>query len=242
MRLLQRVVEDPHPCTYLPDRVASLDLRLMVDVSPVELDALLCRGFRRFGPVYFRPLCDPCHECVTLRIPVERFEASRSQRRALRLSASLRRVVGSPRVDAPRLALYARWHAARESARGWEESPMTAERYASDFAFAHPCAREAAFYDGDRLVGLGLFDQTPTALSAAYFFYEPDFAGSLGVSNVLRLVEDARALGLAHMYLGYRVEGCASLAYKGRYLPHERLVGRPSMSELPEWRAVPADA
>jgi arginine-tRNA-protein transferase len=91
--------------------------------------------------------------------------------------------------------------------------------------------------DGDRLVGLGIFDETPKSMSAVYFFWDPERAPpSLGVANVVTLVAEAREKALPHVYLGYRVLGCASLVYKARYLPHELLVGRPAFGEAPEWR------
>jgi arginine-tRNA-protein transferase len=238
-RLLQHLVEPPRPCSYLDDRTASLEVRVQVDVTPTELDAMLERGWRRFGPVYFRPACATCAECVTLRIPTQTFEPSKSQRRARKSAARLRRVVGKPVVDEERLHLYRRWHAAREDKRGWEPSPVDAERYAFDFAFPHPSVREVAFRDpadGDRLVGLGICDETPAAVSAVYFFWDPERApGSLGVAHVVTLVEDARARGKAHVYLGYRVLECASLMYKSRYTPHQLLRGRPAPDEEPEW-------
>jgi arginine-tRNA-protein transferase len=237
MRLLERVVEKPHSCTYLPSRQASLEVQVLLDVTAAELEAMLERGWRRFGPMYFRPACTACGDCISLRLPVARFSPSKSQRRAARACASLRRVVGAPIVDAARLDLYARWHAVREDVRGWEPNPQTRERYAVEFAFAHPAAREAAFYDATRLVGVGLFDETPHALSAAFFFYDPDYAQrSLGTANVLSLLDDARATDREHVYLGYRVEGCASLAYKASFKPHELLEGRPSMRERPAWK------
>jgi arginine-tRNA-protein transferase len=176
---------------------------------------------------------------VSLRIVAERFAATASQRKAERAcSGRLRRVVGVPRVDEARLALYAKWHASREVARGWEPNPQTAERYALEFAFPHPCAREAAFYDdaAGRLVAVGLFDETPRALSAVFFFYDPDYARmSLGTANVVSLARDARQRGKRHVYLGYRVSGCASLAYKSRFRPHELLRSRPTDDEMPTW-------
>jgi arginyl-tRNA--protein-N-Asp/Glu arginylyltransferase len=217
MRLLERVVEKPRACAYLPDRLASIEVRVMLDVTPTDMDALLERGWRRFGPIYFRPACSSCTECVSLR------------------------------VDDARLALYAKWHKARERERGWEPNPQTRDRYAIDFAFPHPCARETAFYDDDaggRLVGVGLFDVTPRALSAAFFFHDPDYARlSLGTANVGLLIDDARASGRAHVYLGYRVEGCASLSYKAAFRPHELLVGElPAFGEPATWReGVPVD-
>lgn len=243
-RLIQRIVEPPRPCSYLPDRAASLDLRVLSDVSPDELEAMLARGWRRFGAVYFRPACSACEECITLRIPTDAFAPSKSQRRAMKNAARLSRIVGPPIVDRERLELYRRWHVAREEERGWEPSDLDAERYAFDFAFPHPSVREVTFREPGtgRLVGVGICDETERAMSAVYFFWDPEHAPpSLGIANVVRLVEDARALGKEHVYLGYRVEGCASLAYKGSFRPHELLRGRPAEDERPPWTPAVAD-
>jgi arginine-tRNA-protein transferase len=242
MHLLERVIEKPHACGYLPAERASLEMRVMLDVDALDMESLLERGWRRFGPVYFRPACAECAECVSLRVRAPRFSPSKSQRRASRACAGLRRVVGTPRVDDARLTLYARWHESREQSRGWEPNAQTRDRYALEFGFPHPCAREAALYDdevGGRLVGIGLFDETPNALSAAFFFYDPAYAHrSLGTANVLSLVQDARASGRAHVYLGYRVAGCASLRYKANFRPYETLVGRPAFGQPPVWVAA----
>jgi arginine-tRNA-protein transferase len=238
-RLLHTLVEPPHACPYLADRSAQLEIRVQVDVSPAELDALLSRGWRRFGPVYFRPACAGCSECVTLRVPTDRFTPTKSQRRAARNAAHLRRVVQPPRIDEERLALYRRWHADREGSRGWDESPIDAQRYGFDFAFPHPSVREVVFEEPDsgRIVGVGICDETPSALSAVYFYWDPERApASLGIANVVTLIADAKARGLPYVYLGYRVQGCASLTYKGKFRPHELLEGRPEEGVEPSWR------
>lgn len=241
-RLIQHLRETPHACPYLPDRESSLDIRVMVDVSPAELEFLLERGWRRFGPTYFRPACTACGECISLRVPSDTFQPSTSQRRARRNAAHLTRTVGIPQVDEERMALYTRWHEQREAQRGWQPSAIDDERYAFDFAFDHPSVREVGFRDpanANRLVGLGIVDETPRALSAVYFFWDPEHApASLGVAHVVMLIEEAAARELAYVYLGYRVADCASLAYKGRYRPHEMLAGRPAFDESPLWRAV----
>ncbi|MBF5066130.1 arginyltransferase, partial [Salmonella enterica subsp. enterica serovar Istanbul] len=51
--VLHHLVEHPRPCSYLSDRDAQLEIRVMSEVTVQELDALLARGWRRFGPVYF---------------------------------------------------------------------------------------------------------------------------------------------------------------------------------------------
>ncbi|MBZ4421951.1 arginyltransferase [Myxococcus sp. RHSTA-1-4] len=246
--LLAHDVESPRACSYLPERQASLENLLMEDVTPEEYEHLMVRGWRRFGPVYFRPACEACNECVSLRIPVHGFRPNRSQRRARAACAHLRVEVGRPRVDAERLALYRAWHAEREVAREWNPSPITARDYSLQFSFPHPSARELAWYDdgaegGPKLVGVGLCDETPQAWSAVYFFYDPAYAHlSLGTANVVRQVELAKERGIPHVYLGYRVLACASLRYKARFGPHELLEERPAMSEPPRWVPAPSDS
>jgi arginine-tRNA-protein transferase len=84
--LVRHFIEEPRACSYLPKLKAALEYRLMVDVTPAELEALMLRGWRRFGPAYFRPACAACTECVSIRIDVHRFAPSPSQQRALRRS------------------------------------------------------------------------------------------------------------------------------------------------------------
>ena len=239
-RLIQELTEAPHDCVYLPEMQSSLEIRVLVEVTPAELESMLERGWRRFGPMYFRPACADCQRCDTLRIPASTFRPSKSQRRARKNIAHLVRTVRPPIIDDERLALYARWHAEREKTRGWDVSPIDAERYRFDFAFPHPCVREVSFTDptqNNRLVGLGIVDDTGVALSAVYFYWDPEYAPpSLGTAHIVALIEEARDRSLAHVYLGYRVEGCASLEYKGRFGPHELLEGRPTPRSLPVWR------
>lgn len=241
-RTVEHFVEAPRRCAYLPEKSAVLEHRVMLDVDPVELEALLVRGWRRFGPVYFRPACMGCQECVSLRVPTARFTPSRSQRRARRDCAHLRVTVGPPQVDGERIELYRAWHAMREQARGWESAELDEQTYFVQFAFPHPCGREVAYWEerpGEvpRLVGLGLADETPGAWSAVYFFYHPSYADrSLGTYNVVFQIEHARQLGIPYVYMGYRVLGCRSLRYKASFRPHELLVGGAELTEAPRWQ------
>jgi arginyl-tRNA--protein-N-Asp/Glu arginylyltransferase len=237
---IARLVSDEYPCDYLPQERASMEYRVMVELLPAELEALLARGWRRFGAMVFRPACAACGECVSLRIPVADFVPSRSQRRARNRCASLTVEVGPPRVDEERLDLHARWHAAREEVRGWDPAPLDGEDYARQFGVGEPCAREVLYRDRGRLVGVGICDETSAGWSAVYFFHDPAYARlSLGVNHILTLIERTRREGKAHVYLGYRVLGCASMRYKAGFLPHQLLQGRPADTEAPAWIATP---
>lgn len=239
--ILGHTVEPPGPCNYLPDQLSSLEQLVMQEVTPEEYEQMLVRGWRRFGPLYFRPACQACNRCVSLRIPTDTFQPNRSQRRARAACAHFRVEVGPPRINEQRLALYRAWHAEREQTREWDASPLGPREYFLQFAFPHPSAREVAYYDdtaegGPRLVGLGICDEMPNAWSAVYFFFDPAYARcSPGSANVVFQVELARARGIPHVYLGYRVQECASLRYKGTFRPHELLEGRPAPEEPPRW-------
>jgi len=124
-RLVRHFVEEPRQCSYLPNLKAALEYRLMVDVTPMELQALVVRGWRRFGPAYFRPSCASCMECVSIRLDVHRFDPPPSQKRGLRRSKRFKVELGRPRIDEERLALHAAWHGTRESSRGWEPTNLT---------------------------------------------------------------------------------------------------------------------
>ncbi len=241
-RVLQVLVEAPRPCSYLDDREASLEHRVIVDGDPLELEQMLARGWRRFGPDHFRPRCGECSSCVPTRVPVAGYSPSKSERRAMRANAHLRIEIGPPRVDAARLALHARWHRFREDCRGWSPADIDPRHYAISFAFPHPSVLEIAAWDDSeagrpRLVSIAITDETPSAWSAVYFFYDPDDAHrSPGIANVVRQIELARARGKRHLYLGYLVEESASMAYKARFAPAERLDGWPEDGEPPSWR------
>ena len=121
---------------------STTDYRILTEVSRLqEHEAMLVRGWRRFGLQYFRPQCTACMECVSLRVAVATFQPTKSQRRAV---AQVRTFEGRHRAAASRrgtrLALFHAWHGMREQARGWKPSPMTADEYSATFCPPNPCA------------------------------------------------------------------------------------------------------
>lgn len=225
------------PCPYLADLGATTDYRILADVTAEEHEEMIIRGWRRFGMQYFRPRCAGCSECVSLRVPVARFQATKSQRRAWKKCGHLHVRLGVPQANEERVALFHAWHTMREETRGWKPTTMTLREYALTFCTPNVCAREMSFFDGDRLVAIGHIDVTPQAVSSIYFFYHPDVgACSLGVASVLFEIEWARRMNRPYLYLGYRISSCPSTAYKSQYGPHELLIGRPGPEDEPIWR------
>jgi arginine-tRNA-protein transferase len=223
-------------CPYLVEMGATTEYRILTEVTPEEHEQMIVRGWRRFGMQYFRPRCAGCRECVSLRVPLANFMPTKSQRRAWRKCAGLRVEMGTPQANQERVALFHAWHQNRECTRGWRPTTMDLREYALTFCTPNACAREMAYFDGDRLVGIGHVDVTPNAFSSIYFFYHPDVRDcSIGVASVLMEIDWARRLNCTHLYLGYRVSDCPSTAYKAQYGPHELLIGRPAMEDEAVW-------
>ena len=79
------------------------------------------------------------------------------------------------------------------------------------------------FRTGDgTLIAAMLLDRLGDGLSAVYSFFAPDAPRrSLGSYMVLWLIEQACALGLDYVYLGFWIEDSPKMAYKGRFRPLE---------------------
>jgi arginine-tRNA-protein transferase len=212
-------------CPYLHDRVARMPMRLPCRrLRPTELDERLQAGDRRQGIVLYRTACPACHACQPIRLDLERFTPSHGHRRVLR--ASDRRLtvsVGPPMVDDRRVELYNLHKVGRGLCDG--QPAIDREGY-EDFLVRSCCeSLELRYTLGHELVGVAITDRGRHALSAVYCFYDPRHARfSLGTYSILKQVELARGLGLRHLYLGLYIADSAHMAYKGRYLPHERMI------------------
>jgi arginine-tRNA-protein transferase len=210
------------PCEYLPDRLSRLRYDIATTIEPAEYLVRLRAGWRRFGPIVFRPECPSCRMCKSLRIPVDTFRASESQRRAWKKNTSAVSIsVGSPSTSPEKLELFHKFHQHGHDTKGWPASSQIDLRL-----FVHnpfPVEEWSYTIDG-RVIGIGYVDAMPEALSAIYFYWDPDERHrSLGTFNILALLESARQRGVPHVYLGYFVAGCRSLEYKARFEPNEVL-------------------
>lgn len=231
MELLYHFMTSPGPCGYLPDRVWQLEYQIVGSMTVEEYQHRLLAGWRRFGHSVFRPKCPSCTACQSLRIDVPHYRPNRSQNRNRKANQdAIRLVVGDPDVTAEKLELYDRYHAFQAERKDWPgHPPKSAFDYLESFVANPFPTEEWLYYLGERLVGVGYVDVLPDALSAIYFYYDPDERDrGLGTWNVQCILDRAARDGVPYVYLGFYVDGCQSLAYKANFLPNQVLpIGGP---------------
>lgn len=103
--------------------------------------------------------------------------------------------------------------------------PATAEQFDAFIRSSVEGGRYYCFYLEQKLIAVAVSDILASGLSAVYTFFDPaQEKRSLGNYAILWQIEQARALGMDYLYLGYWIKGCAKMEYKIAYRPLEMLV------------------
>ena len=234
MLVVHQFITDPHPCAYLPGKTAELEYSVAPILEPDEYEQLMNRGCRKFGIAFFRPVCSGCTMCRPIRFPLNEFEPSRSHRRALKRNANLEVRIGEPICNIERLELFRRYHYAQHEAKDWPFHVEAVEEYEFSFVRNQIPTTEISIWEEGVLRGVLITENTPNVISAVYHYHDPALRDrSLGTFLILKCAEYARQLGKRWLYLGYYIQGCASMEYKTRYKPCE------IMGADGQWRRIP---
>jgi len=218
MRVLQPIFySDPQPCGYLPGRTWRFANFYADEVDENELDTLLSTGWRTFGLYYFQPRCSACSACVPIRVDVTHFAPTKSQRRNARKNSDIRIAFGELRYSEEAYSVYE----AHSRVRFNKET--TVEEFFQSFYNDSCPSLQSNYYLGTRLIGVGFLNRSASALSSAYFVFDPAFSNrGLGTFSIIKEVAYAAELGLSYYYLGYVIAENRSMSYKARFGPNEQ--------------------
>ena len=215
----QFYVTAPQPCPYLEGRMErKLFTALQGEGSQRLNDSLSKQGFRRSQNVLYRPACAECSACLSARINVDDFSASRSQRKTAKRNAGLERRATSPWATEEQYALFRRYLEHRHADGGMAD--MDTFEFAAMIEETPIRTRVVEYTDSETgdLVAVCLTDVLDDGVSMVYSFYDPDRPrDSLGTYIILDHIEIARENGLPHVYLGYWVPGSPKMGYKAAF-------------------------
>jgi leucyl-tRNA---protein transferase len=217
------------PCPYLPGKMERKVFTHLVGPDAKNLNSQLSQGgFRRSQNIAYRPACDGCGSCVSIRVPVQSFDWRRSFRRTLKRNADMASAVVPARATSEHYSLFRTYIDHRHSEGGMAD--MTVLDFAAmvddtlvdsriiEYRIPTPYEPEG------ELVAAVLVDLLNDGVSLIYSFYDPELESrSLGTFIILDMIRRTARLALPYVYLGFWIRESHKMHYKSRFLPQERL-------------------
>ena len=208
----------PAPCPYLRHRQErKVFTHLIGDQAGQLNDVLTNGGFRRSQNIAYRPACETCSACVSVRVLVDDFEPTKSLKRIWSQNRDVRSRWCTARATPEQYSVFRSYIDARHGDGGMAD--MTVLDFAAMVEDSFVDTRTVEYYvqpeapDGERnrnssdLLGVALTDTLHDGLSMVYSFFEPGEAHrSLGNYMILDHIEKTRKLGLPYLYLCYWVK------------------------------------
>jgi len=212
----------PLPCPYLPDRMERRLVTELLGRDAIALhDGLSLAGFRRSHNIAYAPACPTCQACQAVRILVDRFSPSRSQRRIWNRNGDLTVRETPSRATVEQFEIFTAYQESRHS--GGEMEKMDFRDYQALIEDTPVETGLVEFRETSQgLIAACLIDRVENGLSAVYSFFDPQWhRRSLGTQMILWMIDRAGALGLKYVYLGFWIEGCSKMSYKANFKPLE---------------------
>jgi arginyl-tRNA--protein-N-Asp/Glu arginylyltransferase len=217
------------PCPYLPGRYERKVFTHLVGPDARHLNTQLSQGgFRRSQNIAYRPACDRCSACVSVRVPVKSFDWSRSFRRVLKANEDVTAEVKPAKATSEQYSLFRTYIDHRHGEGGMADmtvldfAAMVDDTLVDSRIVEYRVPTEYA--PNGELIAAVLIDLLGDGLSMIYSFYDPELtARSLGTFIILDTIRRTERMGLPYAYLGFWVNGSPKMTYKARFLPQERL-------------------
>lgn len=223
-------VTSPSPCPYLPGRSERKVFTELAGPHASELNDALGRiGFRRSQGVAYRPSCQDCQACVSVRVAAGRFSPNATQRKLLRRHGDIEISVCKPWSTEEQFDLLQRYLTARHPGGGMADmdemdyADMVEHTPVDSYVIEYREPSQGGL--SGKLLGACLTDFQGDGLSMIYSFFDAanEARRGLGTFIILDHIRRAADMGRPYVYLGYWIEGSERMAYKARFQPIEKL-------------------
>jgi arginine-tRNA-protein transferase len=216
-------VTQSFPCNYLPNEnerlLIATDERLQ---NGEHYGWLMAQGFRRSGDQIYRPHCELCSACKSLRVLVKEFFLSKSQKRNIKKNNQFIIKISNSKKE-NYYPLYERY--INTLHKDGSMFPATMDQYNSFISCNITEQLYLEIWHDNELISVAVTDVLKDALSAVYTFYHPDYNSyGLGVFSILNQLSLAKDMLKEYVYLGYQIDDCKKMNYKNRYYPHQVLI------------------
>jgi leucyl-tRNA---protein transferase len=214
------------PCPYLEGRRERKVFAALDGKDALELnDSLTHAGFRRSQNIAYRPACDMCAACVSVRVPSATFKVTRRWKRVLAANRDITAHITPTRASYEQFVLLQKYLSTRHLGEGMSDmsifdySAMVEETAVRTHMVEYRVGGERG-----QLVACALIDALADGLSLVYAFFDPEMESrSLGSFMILDHIRQAKLAGFDYVYLGYWIKGSKKMAYKTDFRPIEAL-------------------
>ncbi len=225
----QFFITAPTACPYLPNREERKVFTHLIGQDARALNTHLSQsGFRRSQNIAYRPACDTCQLCVSVRVPVKLFTPSTSQKRVSKSNTDISATLKPAFATGEHYSLFRDYIDTRHNEGGMADMSVLdfanmVDNQIVDNRLLEFRIGQSSIYEGE-LIGVALIDILGDGISMIYSFFDPSLSHrSLGTFMILDTIARARRMGLPYVYLGYWVKGSKKMDYKSRFMPQERL-------------------
>ena len=212
-------------CLYFSELTATVHYDFIAEPLSFEhTDTFLQLGWRHFGNTFFCNCCRDCHRCMPIRVLVQLFSPSKSQRRVLKKNKKtiFKMISADEFLDKylyEGFNIYKQFNMQRYKKNSGFEN---INDFVSGFIISPTQTKVSCVFNGDKLIGNGFLDIGKNAISTIYFSFDPAFSDlSLGTYSILKEIEWAKNHQYQFYYLGYYIKDLSSMAYKANFKPYQ---------------------
>jgi len=224
---LQFYLTIPGPCPYLPGR---LERKIFTQLDPLDgphlNNYLTHAGFRRSQNVIYRPACETCRECRSLRVRASEFEPNKRFRRVLKRNSDLSASTVPAIATQEQFDLLKEYLLTRHVTGGMADMDFMRYEMMVEECSAETEIVEYRLPDGTLIAAI-LIDRLNDGLSLVYSFFSPEEQKrSLGNLMILDQIKRCVNQDMSYLYLGYWVPDSPKMDYKAQFRPCETLSHR----------------